>query len=113
MGSDGEPGISTTPMGPRASFLSIESVGHRHSGEYTCVARNKAGNASYSAYLKVNGKEGTLKGRKRSQFRAIKYLHGIQNKLKITLIKTVTNSKKTNCKNRALIGLYLISQSQY
>ena len=47
--------ILTAPMGDRASFLSISSVGHSHSGIYTCTARNKAGMASHSAELKVNG----------------------------------------------------------
>ena len=49
-------GITTAPMGARASFLSIDSVGSRHGGEYTCTARNKAGVASLSTSLRVNGK---------------------------------------------------------
>ena len=45
----------TAQIGQRASILSIESVGYRHSGTYTCTARNDAGTASTSAELKVNG----------------------------------------------------------
>lgn len=37
------------------SILSIESVAARHAGTYTCSASNKAGVASYSSVLKVNG----------------------------------------------------------
>ena len=50
-----EPGLMTAQIGQRASILSIESVGYRHSGTYTCTARNDAGTASTSAELKVNG----------------------------------------------------------
>ena len=50
-----EVGISTAQVGPRASFLSIESVGYRHNGEYTCRARNAAGTRTRSASLRVNG----------------------------------------------------------
>ena len=53
-----EPGIQTAAMGSRASFLSIDSVSHRHSGEYTCLARNEAGTTSFSARLRVNGNLG-------------------------------------------------------
>ena len=48
-------GIVTVPMGRRASSLMIESIGYGHTGVYTCTARNAAGNASFSAELKVNG----------------------------------------------------------
>ena len=50
-----ETGIATAPMGPRASFLSIQSVSSQHSGVYTCTARNTAGTSSYSTSLIVNG----------------------------------------------------------
>ena len=49
-------GIVITPLGTRASMLSISSVGHRHSGDYTCNAKNDAGVKSETAVLKVNGK---------------------------------------------------------
>ena len=47
--------ISTSQAGPRASFLSIPSVSHRHRGIYTCQASNQAGTATASAILKVKG----------------------------------------------------------
>jgi hypothetical protein len=48
-------GIATSQAGPRASFLSIPSVSHKHSGVYTCTAANKAGTVSHSTRLIVNG----------------------------------------------------------
>ena len=50
-----EPSISTTLLGTRTSVLTIQSVGYRHSGDYTCSATNEAGSKSSSATLKVNG----------------------------------------------------------
>lgn len=50
-----EPEITTTMFGNRISMLIISSVGYRHSGEYICNARNKAGVDSYSTQLHVNG----------------------------------------------------------
>ena len=50
-----EPSISTTLLGTRTSMLTIQSVGYRHSGDYTCAAKNLAGSSSSSASLKVNG----------------------------------------------------------
>ena len=51
-----EPGLNTAQIGQRASILTIDSVGYRHSGIYTCTARNSAGTASASAELRVNGR---------------------------------------------------------
>ena len=45
----------TTNVGSRTSILMIENVGHRHRGNYTCLASNKAGNVSHTAELKING----------------------------------------------------------
>ena len=50
-----EPTISTTMVGTRTSFLIIQNVGYRHSGDYTCTARNRAGVTSHSTTLRVNG----------------------------------------------------------
>ena len=52
-----EPGLTTTSLGTRTSMLTIQSVGYRHSGTYTCTASNKAGSVSKSVELKVNGKQ--------------------------------------------------------
>ncbi len=49
------PGLMTTTLGTRTSVLTIQSVGYRHSGTYTCTAKNKAGSASETAELRVNG----------------------------------------------------------
>ena len=58
-----EPSLTTNALGTRASMLAITNVGYRHSGTYTCTANNKAGSASQSVDLKVNGKFSS--GRKR------------------------------------------------
>ena len=50
-----EAGLSTAKLGTRTSMLTIQSVGYRHSGEYTCTASNLAGSISQSVVLKVNG----------------------------------------------------------
>ena len=49
-------GITTTNIGTRTSILMIQSVGHKHRGNYTCLASNKAGNISHTAELRVNGR---------------------------------------------------------
>ena len=50
-----EPGLTTASLGTRTSMLTISSVGYRHSGTYTCTAKNDAGVTSQTAELKVNG----------------------------------------------------------
>jgi hypothetical protein len=50
-----DPGIITSPLGTRGSSLMIPTVGHRHSGDYTCKAKNSAGVASETVQLMVNG----------------------------------------------------------
>ena len=50
-----EPGLTTNQIGERASMLTIDSIGHRHSGKYTCTVSNKAGQTSESTMLRVNG----------------------------------------------------------
>jgi hypothetical protein len=49
------PSITTTMIGTRTSILIISNVGYRHSGDYACRATNKAGTATHSAQLRVNG----------------------------------------------------------
>ena len=50
-----EPELTTTALGTRTSMLTIQSVGYRHSGTYTCSASNKAGTRSQGVELRVNG----------------------------------------------------------
>nr|CAH7736157.1 unnamed protein product [Callosobruchus chinensis] len=52
---DNFPEVTTTKVGKRTSVLSIESVSYTNAGVYTCLARNKAGEASFHAELQVNG----------------------------------------------------------
>ena len=49
-------GVSTVKLGKKSNILSIESVTHGHSGDYTCVASNNAGEDRYTAKLSVHGK---------------------------------------------------------
>lgn len=48
-------GVRTMKMAEQTSFLSIDSVTGAHSGNYTCIARNRAGEHRYTAALHVNG----------------------------------------------------------
>lgn len=50
-------GITVTKIGSKSSILQIDSVDASHTGNYTCTARNAAGQASYSAQLTVVGSE--------------------------------------------------------
>ncbi|KAF2359264.1 Immunoglobulin-like domain, partial [Trinorchestia longiramus] len=47
-------GVSTMKLGSRSNILNIESATHGHSGDYTCVASNDAGEDRYSAALTVH-----------------------------------------------------------
>lgn len=42
-------------MSTKSSTLNIDYIAAEHRGVYTCLARNQAGQSSYSAELKVNG----------------------------------------------------------
>lgn len=48
-------GINLLRTNKRISQLSIDSVEAEHAGEYICLAKNRAGLATYSAVLHVNG----------------------------------------------------------
>lgn len=48
-------GIVVNQVNKKLSTLSIDYVTADHVGEYSCKASNKAGVASFSAHLKVNG----------------------------------------------------------
>lgn len=45
----------TILRGKKLSALSLDSVSFESAGEYTCVAKNRAGVTSFSAVLNVNG----------------------------------------------------------
>lgn len=49
------PEITASNMGKRSSFLTIESVSYVHAGNYTCSAKNAAGETSFTSQLLVNG----------------------------------------------------------
>lgn len=44
-----------TKVGERSSVLMLPSVTDAHSGNYTCIAKNRAGTASYTTVLKITG----------------------------------------------------------
>lgn len=48
-------GVSTMPVGDTMNVLIIPSVVSSNRGNYTCVAKNSAGNDSFTAQLLVNG----------------------------------------------------------
>uniref|UniRef100_A0A182J3K8 Ig-like domain-containing protein n=1 Tax=Anopheles atroparvus TaxID=41427 RepID=A0A182J3K8_ANOAO len=48
-----EDGVIITKSGHRVSMLTIESVNSRHAGNYTCLARNQAGEVRHTSQLKV------------------------------------------------------------
>jgi hypothetical protein len=47
--------VSVIRVNKKISTLSIESVQAEHIGEYTCLAKNRAGATTYSTFLHVNG----------------------------------------------------------
>lgn len=48
-------GISTISIGDRTSLLTIASVVPEHAGFFSCIASNRAGQASRNATLFING----------------------------------------------------------
>lgn len=47
-------GITTT-NGKRSSMLTVESITYTEAGNYTCIAKNRAGESAHLAELQVNG----------------------------------------------------------
>lgn len=51
----GSDGVIVTKSGQRISMLAIESVRSEHSGNYSCIARNRAGEVQHASALRVIG----------------------------------------------------------
>lgn len=51
----GYEGVIVTKSGQRISMLAIEAVRSEHAGNYTCIARNRAGEVQHSSELRVIG----------------------------------------------------------
>lgn len=51
----GYEGVMVTKSGQRISMLAIESVRSEHAGNYSCIARNRAGEVQHSSTLRVIG----------------------------------------------------------
>jgi Down syndrome cell adhesion molecule-like protein 1 len=52
-------GANASTLDQFTSILSIPSLSHTHSGEYTCVASNQASEVKFSASLQVKGNVNT------------------------------------------------------
>lgn len=48
-------GLTIATTSARVSALTIDSVTHKHAGNYTCFAANRASTSTYHAILNVNG----------------------------------------------------------
>lgn len=51
----GENSFTITRMNVKTSSLNIESLEAKHRGNYSCIARNKAGFTEFHTHLQVNG----------------------------------------------------------
>lgn len=47
--------INIAAVGKKVSVLNIDNINEEQAGNYTCIATNKAGIASYSSELVVKG----------------------------------------------------------
>lgn len=48
-------GINIGSFGKKTSFLGMDALSEEQAGNYTCIAENQAGSASYTATLIVKG----------------------------------------------------------